>query len=76
MTRKTLSKFLDFDLNSIDKSFDDRLYGLAKKIRIETAMELDGAVQCCDYNDIEVTSGMLNAVLERNPFENTKKVLQ
>lgn len=76
MTRKTLSEFLDFDLNSIDKSFDDRLYGLAKKIRIETARELDGAVQCCDYNDIEVTSGMLNAVLERNPFENTKKVLQ
>lgn len=76
MARETLSEVIDFDLSLIDKSYDDRLFGLAKKIRIDTAKELDSAVQCCDYTDIEVTSGMLNAVLERNPFENTKKVLQ
>lgn len=76
MAGKTLSEAIDFDLRFIDKSYDDRLFCLAKKIRLDTAKELERAGLRWDDTDIDAAAGMLNTVLERNPFENTKEVLQ
>lgn len=76
MQRLALSDALNYDINAVDKNFDDVLFTKASEIRKRIALRLIAEDTSKSWLEIDVTKGMLNSILERNPFENTEEVLK
>lgn len=76
MLTKELSKFIDYDLSLIDKRYDDTIYVMAKEMRIDLAQELFERLELLELDSIDIEVGMLKSILERNPYENTRQLLQ
>lgn len=55
------------DLDTIDKNFDDRIFQIAKEIRLQQANK----VQPSSNLSSDFHSSLLETVLSRNPFDNT-----
>ncbi len=76
MKRLNLSDVLNYDISILDKDFDDVLFNKAREIRKRVALRLIADDIINSWLEMDATRGMLNSILERNPFENTEEVLK
>ena len=66
----------EIDIAVVDKSFDERIFRKAKKLRQEMAQRLIDSGTIFVYQDDTIQSSMFATMLERNPFGNTKQVIE
>lgn len=64
-----------FNIASIDKHFDEIIYSKAKLLRAEMAYKLSRLPIDPAGTDDDTHFGMFDTILERTPFDDTKKVL-
>ena len=64
-----------FDIQQLNKSYDDAIFAKAKEIRKSAAERFASKYEIADSDRNAIKSSMLNSVLERNPFDNAEKVL-
>ena len=76
MERLALSDALNYDINVIDKGFDDVLFTKAREIRKKTALQLIANDSNKNWLSIDIATSMFISILERNPFENTEEVIK
>lgn len=64
------------DITVVDKSFDEKIYKKARKLRQEMAQRLIDSATIYVEQDDTIQSSMFATMLERNPFGNTKQVIE
>lgn len=76
MQDQTLADYFNKDISHINKEYDDQLYLRARNMRRQLAQEIFEANLEDEIASIDIENGMLKSILERTPFDNTRRVLQ
>lgn len=76
MQDQILADYFNKDISHINKEYDDQLYLRARNMRRQLAQEIFEANLEDEIASIDIENGMLKSILERTPFDNTRRVLQ